>query len=404
MSYDLYTTWGYDGVRELDEDAINREFRNAGVSYCGDFSEFIETGYDGYESVNEVAIQHAINREKDRRNQEMMMFRELASKHTTYEMLVNQVPIDIYIPEFDAYDSVYLMHTDPHCNARRDAAYLGGFSTQQGFVDYIIKKMKTGRHVLPCPICDLDMYRGDAKMLAIGRAIVYSLKNGRPQPRNERRTLTVPKTAGSTRQTAPMQASQRKAEGYNVMVNSKTMPLRTPDDDLIFVRFFHPSNSDCIAKDECGLKGPFKNIEDAFNNLNVGQIKNKVGEMKNDEFVFPCPRCYGEDEYEKHTHLKGLYQWIDFQYTSYLCNTPQMRNRLIEDNEKKGIIVDSFAAFKNYSNEQTKRITAMARHEIVPDSKPAAIHEDKPRATKSIEEIREYNEKLIEELFGDLPD
>lgn len=353
MSYDLYTTWGHDGTRELDEDAVYREFKNAGVSYCGDFSEFIETGYDGYESVNDVAIRHAINREKERRSQEMMMFRELAARQSKYGVLMNQAPIDIYIPEFDKADSVYLMHSESNCAAMRDSAWLGGFSTQDEFVDYVTRKIKSGRHVLECPVCSPDSFRGDPVLLAIGKAIVYSIKNGRPMPRKERRKIAAPGGPSQTRQSAP---SQRV--GYYVQMNSKRVPLRTPDDELIFVSFFHSSNQDCLGKNEFEQKGPFKNAEDAFNSLNVGVI----GER--DTFVFPCPRCHNKVEYEKYTMLKGLHKWIDFEYELFLCQNPKMRERVIEDNKKRRKVVDSFAVFANYHTEQTKRITAMARHEI----------------------------------------
>ncbi len=195
MSYDEYTTWGENGRRYVDEDSINREFANAGVSYNGDYSEFVEmSSGTGVEYVNELRVKHAIDRERNRRNMEMALFREMAAaQHHSQGICfyVNQVPVDIYIPEFDAFDSVYLIHTGDSCRHTDDPNWLGPFKNQQQFFEYTQKRLSEGRHMLPCPFCDWGAYQDstDPHLLPIGRAIRYTVEHGRPMARKAQKKV-----------------------------------------------------------------------------------------------------------------------------------------------------------------------------------------------------------------------
>ncbi len=195
MSYDEYTTWGENGRRYLDEDAIRRDFSNAGVSYNGDYSEFVEmSSGTGVEYVNELRVKHAIDRERNNRNMETAFFQEMAAAQRRSQgiyLYVNQVPVDIYIPEFDAYDSVYLFHTGDSCRHTNDPKWLGPLQSQDHFFEYTQKRLSEGRHMLPCPFCDWGVYQdsSDPHFLPLGRAIRYTVEHGHPMRRKAQKKV-----------------------------------------------------------------------------------------------------------------------------------------------------------------------------------------------------------------------
>lgn len=319
MSYDQYTTWGIDGTRELDEDAIYREFANAGVSYCGDFSEFIDTDC-GYESVNERAIRHAVEREKGRRSSEMMLFRQLAAQRDAgVSVYVNQIPVDIYIKEIDRYDSVYLIHDGDYCRGARDAAWMRGFRSPDEFTQYTERRISEGRHMLYCPFCSWECYADDPILTSIGNSIKYSLQNGRPMPRRARKK--------------PLAAPPEK--GYFVWMNTKIFAPEISNGNRIKIHFFHASDRDCTAKrGDYVKKGPFKSMEDAFSALNAGEERDGI-------FNFPCVRCYSEKDYEGFPKTRGYHAWLYKFFMDYAMRNPELCRRVNAEDEARNAALKS---------------------------------------------------------------